>query len=70
MSGIVDKSYDLERIKARLNKEKEESKSWLLSNNRDSSLLNSFIFRITVGEMSDMITHIERLTDMLTDDMK
>lgn len=64
------KEYDLEKIKAKAQKQREELSLWLKRTNRSTKLLDTFTFPITLGEIDSMITHIETLQSKVTDDWK
>lgn len=67
---LIDKQYDIAKIKQKLTKEKESAKQWLKAGKRDSRLLDSFVVRISIGELEALINHVDALTSMLDDDFK
>ena len=70
MSAIVDRNYDIQKIKARLIQEKNSNEEWLRRSGINESLACSLMFRISIGEIEAMINHIEQLTEMVTDDFR
>ncbi len=64
------KEYDLEKIKAKAQKQREELSLWLKRTNRSTKMLDTFVFPITLGEIDAMIKHIEALQIMVIDDWK
>lgn len=64
------KEYDLEKIKAKAKKQREELSLWLKRTNRSTKMLDTFVFPITLGEIDAMIAHIEALQIMVIDDWK
>ena len=64
------KEYDLEKIKAKAKKQREELSLWLKRTNRSTKMLDSFTFPITLGEIDAMVKHIEALQIMVIDDWK
>lgn len=70
MSAIVDRNYDIQKIKARLIQEKNSNEEWLKRSGINESLASYLMFRISIGEIEAMINHIEQLTEMVTDDFR
>lgn len=64
------KEYDLVKIKAKAQKQREELSLWLKRTNRSTKMLDTFVFPITLGEIDAMIAHIEALQIMVIDDWK
>lgn len=64
------KEYDLEKIKAKAQKQREDLSLWLKRTNRSTKMLDTFVFPITLGEIDAMIAHIEALQIMVIDDWK
>lgn len=64
------KEYDLEKIKAKARKQREKLSLWIKKTNRNTQMLDTFVFPITIGEIDAMIKHIEALQSKVTDDWK
>lgn len=70
MVALIKKEYDVTAIKQKAIKLRKEAEDWLIKNNKNKTLANSFIVRVSLGEVEAMIANIESLTEMLTDDFK